>query len=230
MNEIPALLLQGFALGLLTIVQPCPITTNVAALTWLGSSSRTTREALGLGLCYTGGLALTYTVLGLALSIGLLSIPGISANLQLYGQRLLGPFFILAGLLVLGWLPLVRKPRLRAPEDLAGESLKRRAGASLLIGATVALAFCPTTAGIFLATLIPLAISQNQPVLLPIFYGLGCGLPMLALAVLFALAREWVMAKVSALTRHRRAAGGLAGGVLIVIGVYFTLTRVYGVL
>jgi len=56
------------------------------------------------------------------------------------------------------------------------ESIKWDQGAGVL-GLVFALAFCPTSAGLFFGGLIPLALKSNSAILLPILYGIGTALP-----------------------------------------------------
>jgi cytochrome c biogenesis protein CcdA len=62
--------------------------------------------------------------------------------------------------------------------------------AAFSLGIVFALAFCPTSAALFLGGLIPLIITHQQPVLLSLPYGLGTAAPVVVFAVLLVVATE----------------------------------------
>lgn len=62
-------------LGILTSISPCPLATNIAAISFIGKRVGSTRHVLLSGLCYTLGRALTYLGIGVLVAAGLLSIP-----------------------------------------------------------------------------------------------------------------------------------------------------------
>ena len=88
-------------LGLLTSISPCPLATNVAAISFLGRRVDSPRHVLGGGLLYTAGRTATYVTLGFVFVMGLLSMPETSQFLQRHMNRILGPVLIVAGALLL---------------------------------------------------------------------------------------------------------------------------------
>jgi len=225
-----ALLLAGTAvwLGILTSVSPCPLATNVAAISFVSRRVGQPRRVLLGGLLYTAGRALAYTLLGAALVLSLLSAPTVSHALQKHMNRLLGPLLILVGMILLDLLPL----------RLPGRGLAARAqgladggvwGAGAL-GVIFALSFCPVSAALFFGSLIPLAVRHGSAVMLPSLYGIGTGLPVLAFALAVALGAGSVAAmfrRVSAAERWARRATGV---IFLGVGVYYCLVHVFRVL
>jgi len=65
-------------LGLLTAISPCPLATNIAAVSYVGK--RVDRPALALagGLIYTLGRTLSYILVALLVVQGLLSLSAVS--------------------------------------------------------------------------------------------------------------------------------------------------------
>ena len=94
------LLLLGSALwlGILTSISPCPLATNIAAISFISRRLEKPRQVLWTGLLYTAGRALTYLILGIILVTSLLSAPLLSLWLQEYMNKLLGPILIVAGM------------------------------------------------------------------------------------------------------------------------------------
>jgi len=92
-------------LGILTSISPCPLATNIAAISFIGNKVENTRRVLLSGLLYTLGRMLAYVVVGAIVVTGILSIPGLANFLQDYFNRFLGPVLILVGILLLGVIP-----------------------------------------------------------------------------------------------------------------------------
>jgi len=92
-----------------------------------------------------------------------------------------------------------------------------------------ALSFCPVSAALFFATLIPLAARHHDPFFLPSLYGVGTALPVALFAILLAAGARSVGAlfqRLSAVEVWMRRATAV---VFILTGVYLTLTHVYGI-
>ena len=96
-------------LGILTSISPCPLATNIAAITFIGNRFEKPRMVLLTGFLYTAGRTLTYVVLGMLLVTSVLSIPELAMFLQQYMNKFLGPILILAGIFLLEiWRPKLR--------------------------------------------------------------------------------------------------------------------------
>ena len=108
MTEV--LLLSGSALwlGVLTSVSPCPLGTNVLAISFIGRMLVSPRKVLLAGLLYTLGRALGYLTLAFLLVSSLLSAPAVSFFLQEHMNQILGPLLVFVGMVLLG---LLRQPR-----------------------------------------------------------------------------------------------------------------------
>jgi cytochrome c-type biogenesis protein len=176
---------SAFWLGVLTSVSPCPLATNIAAVSYIGRRVKGARAVLLSGLLYTLGRLAVYVALGALLVGGLLSAPRASTFLGRYMNQLLGPILTVTGVFL---LELVRF----APSGgVGGERLRKlaeRAGiwGALLLGAVFALAFCPTSAALFFGGLVPLGVEQGSALLYPALYGAGTALPVVAFALVLA--------------------------------------------
>jgi cytochrome c biogenesis protein CcdA len=214
-------------LGILTSISPCPLASNVAAISFVGRSVGSPRRVLLAGLLYSIGRALTYVGVGALVVSSVLSVPSVSFFLQERMNQILGPLLILIGIGILGWL------RLPLPSWTVGRTIRERtarsgvAGAGLL-GVLFALSFCPVSAGLFFGALIPLAVNAHSRVLLPAVYGIGTGLPVVAFAVLLVLGAQGIGRAFNALTRIERAARPITGGVFVLAGVYLAARHFVG--
>ncbi len=227
MTEYLAAGLSALWLGILTSISPCPLASNIAAVSYVGRSVGTPHRVILAGVAYSLGRALTYVLVAAVVVTSLLSIPSVSFFLQRRMNQVLGPVLIVAGLLMLGWLrlPWFRGRAVGALErQLAGAGVPGAAG----LGVIFALSFCPVSAGLFFGGLLPLATGSGSRFVLPAIYGLGTGLPVVAFAVLLALGVGGIGRAFHALARFERVATRVTGGVFVLAGLYLVLTHIVG--
>lgn len=211
-------------LGILTSISPCPLAANIAAISFIGREVGRPRRVLAAGILYSLGRALTYVLVGMAIVTSMLSIPSLSNFLQERANQLLGPLLVLIGCGIMGWirLPLSTAGRGHAlRERLASNGLT---GAALL-GALLALSFCPVSAGLFFGGLIPLATGTQSRLLLPAVFGLGTGLPVVVFAVLISLGARGLSRAFNLLSAVERVSRPMTAGVFVLAGLYLILTH-----
>lgn len=229
MDELALGVASALWLGILTSISPCPLATNIAAISFIGRDLGKPRQVLWTGLLYTAGRTLTYLALGMLLVTSLLSVPLLSRWLQEYMNKLLGPILIVAGMF------LVELLRVDLPGDGMRQWVQRRAdtwglGGALLLGLLFALSFCPLSAALFFGSLLPLALSHDSGVLLPAVYGMGTALPVTVFAFLIAAGARSVGKAFGAVSRIEPWARRLTGALFIAIGVRYCLRHVFGFL
>ena len=98
------------------------------------------------------------------------------------------------------------------------------------LGLLFALSFCPLSAVLFFGSLVPLAIRHESALLLPALYGAGTGLPVVVFAVLIALGAKRVGEAYNKIVPFERCARRVTGGVFILVGIYYSLAYIFGVL
>jgi cytochrome c-type biogenesis protein len=216
-------------LGILTSISPCPLATNITAISFVGRRAESPTKVFFAGLLYTIGRALTYATLGVLLATSLLSAPRVSFVLQKYMNRVLGPVLILAGMFLLELL------RLRLPSRGVGGGLQKRVETwgiwgALLLGILFALSFCPVSAALFFGSLLPLAIKNGSGFLFPALYGAGTAIPVLVFALLLALGMRSLRRIFNQLVVIEVWGRRLTGTVFVGVGVYFSLVYIYEVI
>jgi len=214
-------------LGILTAISPCPLATNIAAISFICRQVGNRRGVLLSGLLYALGRTLTYVVLGLVITGGILATAEVSRFLQKYMNEILGPVLILLGMVLLGLIGS------SLSLNLAGNGVQQRAAKggviwSLLLGVLFALSFCPVSAGLFFAGLIPLSVNEGSRLLLPTLYGVGTALPVIVFAFLIAFASEYVGKAFNRLSQIEKWVRVSAGVLFILAGIYYSLTHIYG--
>jgi cytochrome c biogenesis protein CcdA len=219
-------LLAAIWLGILTSISPCPLATNIVAISYVGKNVGSPRRVLVAGLLYALGRSLVYVTLAALLVASLLAIPQVSIALQRYMSKLLGPILVLTGMVMLGLI----SPRLgsNSVSELGQRAAGWGLGGAAALGMLFALAFCPVSAALFFGSLIPLSLRHRSTVLLPMMYGVGTALPVFLFATLLALGAQRLAAAFNRVARIERWARGVTGIVFIVAGVYMSLTHIFG--
>lgn len=234
-------------LGVLTSISPCPLATNIAAISYIGRKVENSRLVIHAGLLYTLGRCLLYLALAVLLTTTALSIPAVSLFLQKYMHLVLGPIFLLLGLFLVGLISVT------SGGTMMSEGMQKRVDAmgiwgALLLGVLFAVSFCPTSAAWFFGLLalvmgseagaitgvlervgiaLPEASLPGGAFVLPLIYGIGTALPVLVVAFLLAYSAQSVGKMYSVLSKVEWWARMITGWVFVVVGVYFSLKHVF---
>ncbi len=234
-------------LGVLTSISPCPLATNIAAVSYVGRRVGDSRAVIGAGVLYTLGRCLLYLALALLVAGTAMSIPAVSTFLQAYVHLVLAPIFLLLGMFLVGLVQL----DLSASAMTAG--LQKRVDAlgiwgALLLGVLFAVSFCPTSAVWFFGLLaimmgsqagaitvalakvgiaLPEASLPGATVVLPLIYGMGTALPVLLVAFVLAYSAQSVGKTYNALAWMEWWARQITGWIFVLLGVYFSLIYVF---
>jgi cytochrome c-type biogenesis protein len=207
-------------LGILTSISPCPLATNIAAVSFL--SKKITHPALVFvsGIAYTLGRMAAYAILGWLIISSLLNVPQVAQFLQKYMGKALGPILIVTGLFLLEALT-VRLPGMALSQKHHSRLAGSGAPGAFLLGLIFALAFCPVSAALFFGSLIPLALNSKVGTLLPFVYGVGTGLPVFIFSIAIALGVTSVSHWFHKLTKLENYTRKITGVVFILVGFYY---------
>ena len=208
-------------LGILTSISPCPLATNVAAISFLAKKITHPFFVLLSGIAYTIGRMVTYALLGFILINSILGIPQVAQFLQKYMVKALGPILIVTGLILLDVIK-VNLPGLSLSQKHHNKLVEAGASGAFLLGAVFALAFCPVSAALFFGSLIPLALQSKFGVILPFIYGIGTGLPVLAFTVAIAAGITSLSRWFHKLTRLEYYMRIVTGATFVLVGVYYS--------
>jgi len=215
-------------LGILTSISPCPLATNIAAVSFIGKKVGSKRYVLLSGLLYTLGRMAAYLGLGIVLTAGIrsLSRSSVAMFLQSYAEKLLGPALIIVGMI------LVDLIRLRFSLSLGGRKVQQRAAGGGIwwagvLGVLFALSFCPISAGLFFGRLVPLSAQHDSAFLLPLLFGVGTALPVIGFAFIMTFAAHYVGKAYNKLTQIERWARHITGAVFITVGIHFCLRSIF---
>jgi sulfite exporter TauE/SafE len=215
-------------LGILTSISPCPLATNIAAISYIGKRVNRPGTVLLSGLLYTFGRMLTYVILGVLVVTSILSIPDVAMFLQQNMNKALGPILIVVGLLLLGLFNL-KLPGIGASEKVTGKVEKWGIWGAGALGFLFALSFCPVSAALFFGSLIPLAVDHQSAVAMPTVYGIGTALPVVAFAVLIALGAKWVGTAFNKISVFEKWARKVTAVIFLIVGIYYILVYIIGI-
>jgi len=225
---IPAIAL-AFWLGILTSISPCPLATNIAAISYISKKITNSRFVFLSGLLYILGRVLAYVAIAAIIVASLAADYAVSHFFDKYMNRLLGPILIVSGMFLLELL----KFNIQMPG--ASEKLQKKADTwgmwgSLLLGVIFATAFCPVSATLFFVNLISLCLKYHSAVVLPLFYGFGSGLPVLIFAALIAFSSQSIGKAYKNLQIIEWWARRITGVIFILVGIYYCLVYIFGIL
>lgn len=219
--NVPAL--SAFLLGLLTAIAPCPMATNIAAVAYISRQVSDRKYAVMTGTLYTLGRMFSYSLLGILIIITGLEIPGISTFLQDVGEKVFGPFLIIIGLVLLFIDRLTLGQGSDRLSALGGKFADWGIIGGFPLGALFALAFCPYSAVLFFAILIPLALKTTGGVTLPAIFAIGTGLPVLIFGTLLSAGVAGVSTWLNAITRAERIIRIIVSIIFIGVGIYYVV-------
>ena len=208
-------------LGFQTAISPCPLTTNIAAISYIARRVSHAREVLLSGFLYMLGQTLAYAALAFCvLCIPLFSGDQLTRYFSVTVGIFLGPLMILIGMTLTGMLnfsiPGVDEQTLRKIVDRFG------VWSAFPLGAIFAIAFCPTTAATFLGML-TLAAQAKSWFLFPLLFGICAALPIFILASVIAYHIRLlgkILQTVQSIDGWMR---NLTGILFIVLGIYLTV-------
>jgi cytochrome c biogenesis protein CcdA len=220
-------LVAAFFIGLLMAFSPCPLATNITAIAYVSRKIDDSRHTLLVGILYALGRMVAYVGLtSLIVYVGL-NVQAISFFLQEYGEKLIGPFLVLMGILMLEIVdvPLPGKHDwLQKIEVYLGE---RGYIGGFLLGVIFALAFCPFSAVLFFGMLIPIALKTGDAIFVPAVFALATALPVIIVSLVLVYGVNQVSGIMSTVQKMEKWVKWAVAAFFIIVGIYYIII-VYG--
>jgi len=218
-------ILAAFFLGLMTAISPCPLATNLASIAYISRNiSSSNRYTLWVGFIYTLGRMVAYTLIAFLIVFIGLNIQLISLELQRYGAYIIGPFLIVAGLIMLNLIRFDFSTKNNRIDSLQKKLSGNGLFGGFLLGMVFALTFCPLSAVLFFGMLIPLSLKTGDPVILPSLFAFGTGLPVIIFSFILAYSVSrlaQIINKVQIFEKYMRR---LVSLIFIITGAYYSIT------
>lgn len=215
-------LLTAFLLGLLTALSPCPLATNIAAISFIGNDIEDRRKIFRNGLLYTLGRIISYSVLGIVLIMILKegsSMFGVQKTIGTWGELVIGPLLIAISVFML-WGEKLNLPKLGFNGNAEG-LVKRGGFGALLIGVLFALAFCPTSGVFYFGMLIPMSATTTAGYLLPVVFATATALPVLIVAWILAFSMQKIGVFYGKMQIFQKWMNIVVGIIFLVVGIYY---------
>lgn len=211
-------------LGVLTAISPCPLATNIAAISFISKNIECPYKTVLAGLLYVIGRVITYVALGFIVVEGLLAIPNIANFLQHSINKFIGPILIIVGLILLNVI------RLNFTFGVNHDKFQKFAETSnflgaFMLGVVFALSFCPVSAALFFGSLTSLAVEYNSRLMIPGMYGLGTGMPVVIFAIIIAFSMHKLSEIYNNVVKFEIWFRRITGIIFIISGIYFIVTH-----
>jgi cytochrome c-type biogenesis protein len=214
-------IVSALLLGLMACLGPCTMASNIAALAYVSRNLANRKYAVLTGALYTLGRIFSYTIIGILLiSIGL-DIPVVSNFLQNTIEKVFGPLLIIIGILLL----FINRISFGSGNNKISTMGSKIASWGMIggfpLGALFALAFCPYSAVLFFAILIPLAIKVKEGIALPAMFAIGTGLPVLIFGTLLSVGITSVSGWLNKISRVEPIVRIVVSIIFIGVGIYY---------
>ncbi|HRX33941.1 MAG: aromatic aminobenezylarsenical efflux permease ArsG family transporter [Methanoregulaceae archaeon] len=214
-------LVAAFFIGLLMTFSPCPLATNITAIAFISKKIGDSRHTLLVGSLYSLGRMAAYIGLTALIVYAGLNIQAVSFFLQEYGEKLIGPFLVVMGILM---LEIVDIPPIRGHGWL--QKLELYLGekgylGGFLLGVVFALALCPFSAVLFFGMLIPIALKTGDALLVPAVFAIATALPVIIISLVLVQGVNRVSGMMSTVQKMETWIKRAVATVFIVIGLYY---------
>jgi len=229
MFDLIILLSSSLWLGILTSISPCPLATNIAAISFISKDIKNKKKTILAGFFYTLGRSFAYIIITLILVFSLSNVTSLSYFLQAYFNKILGFVLIITGMFLLEILSINLNSSYI--NNLASKLRnKNRAYSSFLLGALFALAFCPVSAALFFGAFIPLVIASKFSFIGSLSYGIGTSIPVILFAFILLYSLKSIDAVFNKITKIEFYLRYTTGFIFILVGIYYVLVYVFKLL
>lgn len=211
-------LLVALILGIMTSLSPCPFTSNLVAIAFVAKKSYTRRDSILSAFAYAFGRSLMYLILAMLAGLVGVALASLFVPLQKYSELILSIILGFSGAVILGWikfdLHLISPARLPRAKGVVP---------AFILGAGLALVFCPVSAALFIGGIVPLVLSTKDWVVSPVMYGIGTSLPVLLMSPLVSTVGK-IGKKLGIISRIGYVSTKIIGLIFLVGSAYYLIS------
>ncbi len=206
--------------GLIGAFAPCQLTGNLSAITLYGTRTIRMDNNWGEIISFIAGKVVVYSFLGFfAWIFGQSFETSLTMYFPIF-RKIIGPLLIITGLVLLG---IMKLKFLNKVSSHIPTRFKEGKTGSFLLGASFAIAFCPTMFVLFFMLLMPAVVSSSYGFILPTIFGVATSIPILIiLGLIWYFDVKGLIMKKS--MKIGRTIQKVAGIILIIIGIFDTIT------
>lgn len=220
-SNIP--LLAAFFIGLMNAISPCPLAANITAIAYISKKIDNNKHTIIVGLLYTLGRMFTYVLIASLIIWFGLNTQITSLTLQRYGDKIIGPFLIILGLIMLDIIKLKFFKKSERFNKFKEKLSTKGYFGSFMLGATLALAFCPFSAVLFFGMLVPLAISAGDGIVLPSVFAIATGLPVIIFSFILVYGINKLGTAMNYVKKIEKIVRKSTAIIIIAVGLYYIL-------
>lgn len=212
-------IVSALLLGVVAAASPCQLSTNVAALAYVGRRLGSPRRLWPSALAYLAGKAVMFTLFGLAAVVLGRSLNQAAVPMAVVMRKALGPAFFVSGLFMLGVVRLNVNVGSRFTDGWRQRAGAGKAPDAFVLGVVLSLVFCPTMFWLFFGVLIPLSLTTLVGPLLPAAFAAGATLPLLLVSGLLALGGASLASIMGSARRLDAVVRPLTGLIFLLVGI-----------
>ncbi len=216
-------LLVMLGLGITSAVMPCPLATNIAAVSFLMRQVASARGSVLAALLYTLGRVLAYILIGIIIGFSLSFSGAFNYFLQNELPVYMGPLLCIAGLILMDFIPFPAIGKKSDAFQRESSGLLSTCVSALGMGFLFALALCPSSAAILFFNVIPTAAQHDMMGLVSglTLFGIGTALPVVVIALLLIFSVRHAKALMKRIMIAQPYIKMGTGIILLLIGIYY---------
>ena len=220
-------LFSAFWFGILTSISPCPLATNIAAISYIGKETENIKKSFLMGAFYSLGRTFVYLFLAFIFLYGALNIPFLANFLQKNMNKILGPIFIIVAMFLFEMFSFSFNLFSGSYDKLQKRVSSKGIFGAFLLGVLFALSFCPVSAALFFGSLLPLAAKFSSAFFMPIVYGVGTALPVILFGIVIAFFNTRVGTAFNKVKKIEFWAQRITAIIFLALGFYFSIKYIY---
>ncbi|HOT02752.1 MAG TPA: aromatic aminobenezylarsenical efflux permease ArsG family transporter [Methanolinea sp.] len=214
-------LVAAFFIGLMMTFSPCPLATNITAIAFISKKIGDSRHTLLVGTLYSLGRMVAYIGLTALIVYAGLNIQALSFFLQEYGEKLIGPFLIVMGILMLEVVDIPLPGGHGSLQKLEMYLGEKGYFGGFVLGIIFALALCPFSAVLFFGMLVPIALNTGDAIFVPAVFAIATAFPVIVISVMLVQGVSRVSGMLSTMQKMEKWIKRIVAAVFIVVGIYY---------
>lgn len=218
-----------FLLGLVFVLDPCTLLSNIAAIGYISKDYTSRGQVVKNYIFFVIGRFVTLGLFGFVLvvlfkeSVLLLKLQNL---LSAYNELIMAVFFVIIGLL------LIFADRLSFLKiNFSTEKIERHnintTLQSFLLGSVISLILCPTNIVLFFAILIPLSVGSVMGLFLPFIFSLSSTLPIVMVVIIMIVSLNSIDKFYKLTDKISKYIVKISGGIFLMVGLYMLVGHLF---
>lgn len=220
LNSTDIAWITALLLGIMVSISPCPLATNVAAISYLGNDLSEKKKVIINGIYYSIGRIITYTGVASLFFLGASQFK-VARFILTNAEKFVGPLLLLIGILMLDFISFNFSFLSKLTDKLINKRSQKNKWFIILMGILFAFAFCPYSCAMYFGILIPLTISSKAGLLLTVIFGFATALPVIIFSYIIAFSVSNLAKVFNAIRIFELWFRRISAIIFIGIGIYY---------